>query len=573
MTEPGRIVQRPQNAALQLPSQLHPLLAQVYRARGIGGLDELDTGLDKLLPPDGLTGIAQAAALLLRAINEGWPICIVGDYDCDGATSTALALDFLPRFGAAKVDFVVPNRFDYGYGLTPPIVEMVQALRSQLIITVDNGISSVAGIAAARAAGIHTLVTDHHLAGEQLPAADVIVNPNQPGDGFPSKHLAGVGVLFYVLLALRKLMRDEGSFSAGQEPNLAAGLDLVALGTVADVVPLDHNNRILVEQGLRRLRAGRARPGIAALLEAAGRPPQYLAASDLGFALGPRLNAAGRLDDMSIGIRCLAARSMDEARPLAAQLQQLNSERRELEGQMRDHALAMVEGHRGHGVTVFDESWHEGVVGLVASRVKDQLHRPSFAFAPAQEAGLLKGSGRSVSGFHIRDALVAIDARYPGLIAKFGGHAMAAGLSLRASRLDEFRQAFEQIAQAQLSADQLQRQYLVDGAPGHEQLVLEAALALEQGGPWGQGFAEPQFEGEFTVAGLRIVGERHAKYRLRTDDGRLLDAIHFGGADVSAGSGRITTVYRLVVNRFRDRQTAELQLQEVWPQSPLHAQQ
>lgn len=569
MTEPARIVHRSQNAALQLPSQLHPLLAQVYRARGLGAVDELDTGLDKLLPPDSLKGIEQAAALLLRAISEGWAICIVGDYDCDGATSTALALDFLPRLGAAKVDFVVPNRFDYGYGLTPPIVEMVQALGSQLIITVDNGISSVAGVAAAKAAGLHTLVTDHHLAGEQLPAADVIVNPNQPGDDFPSKNLAGVGVLFYVLLALRRALRDAGLFAAGQEPNLAEGLDLVALGTVADVVPLDHNNRVLVEQGLRRLRAGRARPGIAAMLEAAGKAPRYLAASDLGFSIGPRLNAAGRLDDMSIGIRCLAARSMDEARPLAAQLQQLNSERRELEGQMRDHALAMVEGNRAHGVTVFDESWHEGVVGLVASRVKDHLHRPSFAFAPAQEAGVLKGSGRSISGFHIRDALVAIDARHPGLISKFGGHAMAAGLSLQASRLDDFSQAFEQIAQAQLSSDQLQRQYLVDGTPGHELLALDAALALEAGGPWGQGFAEPQFEGEFSVAGLRIVGERHAKYRLHSDDGRLLDAIHFGGADASVSSGRIRAVYRLVVNRFRERENAELQLLEVWPQQPV----
>lgn len=557
---------RPLATDLQLPDELHPVLRRVYQGRGLGSARELDYQLSALLAPQQLYGADQAAALLAEAIAGNWKILIVGDYDCDGATSTALALDLLAQLGARQVDFIVPNRFVDGYGLTPSIVAQAQARDTQLIVTVDNGISSVAGVAAAREAGIRTLITDHHLPGDELPAADVIVNPNQPACGFPSKNMAGVGVMFYVLLALRQLLREQGEFERRAEPNLATGLDLVALGTVADVVRLDHNNRVLVEQGLRRMRAGHVRPGIRAMLELAKRSLPQLQASDLGFAVGPRLNAAGRLDDMALGIRCLLSTDMEQARPLAAQLHQLNAERRELEQDMRDHALSLIEDDGSVGLTLYDESWHEGVVGLVAGRVKDQRHRPVFAFAPAQESGWLKGSGRSISGLHIRDALATMAAREPGLLERFGGHAMAAGLSLPLSHLDRFRAAFDKVCREQLEPAQLDRSFAVDGCLAAEELNLDCALALESGGPWGQAFEEPSFEGEFVVEDMRVVGDRHAKYRLVTEAGSRLAAIHFGGADSSVSSGRVQLVYRLVVNRFRDAMNAELQILELWPQ-------
>lgn len=561
----ARIVQRTAARAVSLPENLHPVLARVYRNRGIGTAAELETGLDRLNAPDTLLGAGAAAELLAEIIAAGRPIVIVGDYDCDGATSTALAMEFLSRLGARQVDFIVPNRFVDGYGLSPPIVEQARAMGAGLIVTVDNGISSIEGVAAARAYGIRTLITDHHLPGPELPAADVIVNPNQPGCGFPSKHLAGVGVMFYVLLALRRHLRAQGRFRDQPEPNLAEGLDLVALGTVADVVRLDHGNRILVEQGLRRMRAGHVRPGIRAMLELANRSLPHLQASDLGFAVGPRLNAAGRLEDMAVGIRCLCSRDPGQARALASHLHQLNAERRELEQDMRDHALSLVAGSDAVGLSLYDASWHEGVVGLVAGRVKDHCHRPTFAFAPAQEAGWLKGSGRSIPGLHIRDALVTMANREPGLLERFGGHAMAAGLSLPLSSLDRFREAFDQVCRELLEPAALERVYAVDGSLSDEELVLETALALEAGGPWGQAFEEPLFEGSFQVRGLRVVGERHAKYSLALPGGRRIEAIHFGGADSATSSGAMQAVYRLVVNRFRDRVTPELQLLEQWP--------
>lgn len=561
----ARIVHRQPASGAALPSDLHPVLARVYRNRGIAEPEALDTGLAGLPAPEQLKGSEQAAELLWRVIQAGETLVIVGDYDCDGATSTALALDFLPRLGAARVEFIVPNRFVDGYGLSPAIVQQAKALGAGLIITVDNGISSHAGVTAARAEGIRTLITDHHLPGDVLPDADVIVNPNQPGCSFPSKNLAGVGVMFYVLMALRRLMRRRGAFEDRKAPNLAAGLDLVALGTVADVVRLDHVNRILVEQGLRRMRAGHLRPGIRAMLELAKRPLANLQASDLGFAVGPRLNAAGRLDDMAVGIHCLGSRDPAQARGLASQLHQLNAERRDLEQDMRDHALSMVRADEQVGLCLYDPSWHEGVVGLVAGRVKDHFNRPVFAFAPAQEAGWLKGSGRSIPGLHIRDALVTLANRNPGLLERFGGHAMAAGLSLPVDQLPRFAEAFDALCRELISPEALERVYLVDGCLDDDQLALDTALALESGGPWGQAFEEPCFEGVFEVAGLRVVGERHAKYSLRSGSGQRIEAIHFGGADMAQSSGRIQAVYRLVVNRFRDAENAELQLLAQWP--------
>ena len=566
MSDPAaRIEHRQPVTDAALPPELHPVLARVYRNRGVVETGALDTGLTKLPPPERLKGSEQAAELIGSVIQAGETIVVVGDYDCDGATSTALALDFLPKLGAARVEFIVPNRFVDGYGLSPSIARQAKALGAGLIITVDNGISSHAGVAAAREHGIRTLITDHHLPGDVLPNADVIVNPNQPGCTFPSKHLAGVGVMFYVLMALRRLMRDRGAFESRKPPNLAAGLDLVALGTVADVVQLDHTNRILVEQGLRRMRAGHLRPGIRAMLDLAKRPLANLQASDLGFAVGPRLNAAGRLDDMAVGIRCLCSRDPAQARGLASQLHQLNAERRELEQEMRDHALSMVQSEDRVGLCLYDESWHEGVVGLVAGRVKDHFNRPTFAFAPAQEDGWLKGSGRSIPGLHIRDTLVTLASRHPGLLERFGGHAMAAGLSLPVAELKRFAQAFDALCRELIPATALERVYLVDGCLDDEHLAVDTARALESGGPWGQAFEEPSFEGVFQVAGMRVVGERHAKYSLRSPGGRRIEAIHFGGADVAKTSGQIQAVYRLVVNRFRDAENAELQLLAQWP--------
>ncbi len=544
-----------------LPSTLHPVLRRIYASRGVE-IQQLHCELKSMLPPGALRGMGRACELLEAALRAQRKIVIAGDYDADGATGTALAILGLKALGASDVGYVVPDRFRMGYGLSPALAEMAAALGAQVLITVDNGIASVAGVARAKELGMQVIVTDHHLAGAELPLADAIVNPNQGGCEFPSKHLAGVGVMFYLLIALRAHLREAGWFKERPEPQLSEFLDLVALGTVADVVRLDYNNRVLVQQGLMRIRAGRARPGIYALLEVAGRSPARLSASDLGFVVGPRINAAGRLEDIRTGIECLLASTPEAAQPLARQLDQFNRDRRELEAQMRDEALVMIEGDDSTGVCLFDPDWHEGVVGLIASRVKDKLHRPTFAFARAQDAGLLKGSGRSIAGLHLRDALAAIDARRPGLLQRFGGHAMAAGLSLRESDLDEFGELFDEVCRQQLDELALARVRETDGELDGAELHIDTARALETAGPWGQGFPEPLFEGAFTVQGARVVGERHVKYRLIIGNG-WVDAIHFNGVEQLCPAGSVRLLYQLVVNRYRDAESLELQVSDL----------
>jgi single-stranded-DNA-specific exonuclease len=560
------IRRRPPGDATALPAELHPVLRRVYAARGAVVADDLSTDPARLHPPSALRGIDAACELLADAIANGRRIVVAGDYDADGATATAVAILGLRMLGARSLDYVVPNRFTMGYGLSPALVELALARGAQLIVTVDNGIASLAGVAAANSAGVPVLVTDHHLAGPELPAAAAIVNPNLPGCDFPSKHLAGVGVMFYTLLALRARLRAQGAFAAAREPNLAELLDLVALGTVADVVRLDRNNRILVAQGIARIRAGRTRPGLLALLECSGRAAGNVRSADLGFVLGPRLNAAGRLDDMRAGIECLLAPDADAARPLARSLDALNRERRGIEAQMRDEALERVADNDAVGVALFDESWHEGVVGLVASRVKDRLHRPVIAFARASEPGLLKGSGRSIATLHLRDALAAVDAAHPGLILRFGGHAMAAGLSLAEDRLEEFSARFDEVCRASLDAAALEQIIETDGELSPEELNVDTAHALEDGGPWGQGFPEPLFEGEFEVREARPIGadSRHVRYRL--ESGRMLiDAVDFGGAERAVTDGCVRVLYRLAVNRYNGRfggtEAAELRIE------------
>lgn len=545
-----------------LPAQLHPVLRRVYAARGVVA-DDLALEPSALLPPTDLKGLSEAALLVADAIQAGEGIVISGDYDADGATGTAVGVLGLRALGAAQVDYVVPDRFRMGYGLSPALAELAAQTGAGLLLTVDSGISSIAGVARAQELGLSVVVTDHHLPGETLPAADAIVNPNQPGCGFASKALAGVGAMFYLLLGVRAELRQRSHFAQGAEPPLQALLDLVALGTVADVVPLDHNNRILVEQGLRRMRAARARPGIRALLAVAGRDPARLSASDLGFALGPRINAAGRLDDIRLGIECLLAEDEAQAMEMARTLDRLNRERREIQTQMHDDAIELLDELPADavGLSLFHPEWHEGVVGLVASKVKEQWHRPVFAFAPSQTPGELKGSGRSIPGLHLRDVLVAVDAQTPGLILRFGGHAMAAGLSLDEARLEEFRAAFDAQCRTLLSADALQRVIETDGPLEGAELSLETAHALECAGPWGQLFPEPVFDNVFEVAGMRPVGAdgSHIKYRLKTEAG-LVDAIDFGGAERACERGRVRVAYVPAVNRYQGRESLDLRI-------------
>ena len=560
-----RIRRRPPGDPDALPASLPPVLRRVLAARGVG-IESLALDLKDLLPPSLLVGIQAAAELLADTLQRGESIVVAGDYDADGATGTALAVLGLRALGAPQVHYVVPDRFVMGYGLSPALAERAAQTGASLLVTVDSGITSVAGVAQARRLGLRVLITDHHLAGAELPAADVIVNPNQPGCPFPSKHLAGVGVMFYVLLALRARLRERGMFASGGEPNLSEFLDLVAVGTVADVVKLDHNNRVLVEQGLRRIRAGRTRPGIEALLQVAGREASRLSAQDLGFVLGPRINAAGRLDDIRAGIECLLAPDLASALPLARALDQFNRSRREIESQMREDALQLVADDDSVGVCLYREDWHEGVVGIVAGRMKERLHRPVIAFARAQEGGMLKGSGRSIAGFHLRDALVAVDAAAPGLIERFGGHAMAAGLSLREDALTEFRRRFDAECRARLDAAVLEHRLDSDGALADEELNLDTALLIEGAGPWGQGYPEPLFENDFEVVEARPVGSEgaHIKYRLRHASG-LCSAIDFNGAERMAARGRVRCAYRLAVNRYQGRESADLQIQALQP--------
>ncbi|MBI2379803.1 MAG: single-stranded-DNA-specific exonuclease RecJ [Gammaproteobacteria bacterium] len=546
----------------------HPVLRRVYAARGVDAADELELGLAGLLPYSLLSGMDAAVDLLERALRDRQRMLIVGDFDADGATSTALACLVLRGLGA-QVDYLVPNRFEYGYGLTPEIVEVAAGMHPDLLITVDNGISSLAGVAAAKALGMRVLVTDHHLPGAELPEADAIVNPNQPGCAFPSKALAGVGVMFYVLLALRARLRERGWFAENglPEPNLAEYLDLVALGTVADVVPLDRNNRILVAQGLARIRAGRCRPGISALLSVGKRERARVGATDLGFTLGPRLNAAGRLDDMSAGIECLLCAHPDRALTMAAELDALNAERKDIESGMQAEAFAALDrvlpglaGELPAGLALFERDWHQGVVGILAARVKDRYHRPTICFTEVGE-GELKGSARSVPGVHIRDALDWVAARRPGLLTKFGGHAMAAGLSLREADLPAFRTAFAEAVLAQLDGRELVAEIWSDGELQAEELGIELAEILRAAGPWGQHFPEPTFDGQFLVRGQRVLADKHLKLQLaHPDTGLLLDAIAFNAAPewLKGLPERVQLVYKLDVNEWRGERKLQL---------------
>ena len=560
MRDALKIVRRPEGPAGQWDAATLPLLRRIYAARGVCSAEQAQPKLAQLHAPDLLGGMHAAVQLLAAAIASGRRILVVGDFDCDGATACAVGVRGLRLLGARDVVHAVPNRMVHGYGLSPSLVAELAALQPDLLVTVDHGIACHAGVAAAKALGWQVLVTDHHLPGEQLPAADAIVDPNLDGDAFPSKALAGVGVIFYVLMALRRHLREAGAFADGKGPDLTPLLDLVAVGTVADLVALDDNNRALVAAGLRRLRAGQGCVGLRALIEASGRDPRRLAASDIGFALGPRLNAAGRLEDMALGIELLLTEDPAQAREIAALLEEINAERRAVQQTMTDDAelavsRVLLDGNGGHPVAacLFDAQWHPGVVGLVASKMKDRLHRPVIAFAPAEPgAQALRGSARSIPGFHIRDALAAVDARHPGLIDRFGGHAMAAGLSLPLARLEAFRAAFEQQVLATLDPALLQQQLLSDGELSVAELDFRHAEALRLAGPWGQGFPEPLFDGHFEVAQWRVLKERHLKLELRLPGmAGTLNAIHFGGWSGAAPGRQVHLAYRLVGDDYR----------------------
>jgi len=562
------ISRRPPGESGNLPADLHPVLQRIYLARHVTTAQELEQSLDQLIPPAQLKGIDQASALLADALRRQRRILIVADFDADGATSCALALRALRSLGARDVRYLVPNRFEYGYGLTPEIVALALQQSPELIITVDNGISSLEGVAEARRHGIDVLVTDHHLPGAALPMATVIVNPNQPNDSFPSKNLAGVGVIFYVMLALRAHLRESGWFAQQNipEPNLARLLDLVALGTVADVVPLDVNNRILVAQGLKRIDQGNPCAGIAALLRVAGRSPQRVTAMDLGYVVGPRLNAAGRLTDMSLGIECLLTDDPAPAQDMAGKLDALNRERRTIEATMQEQALAAIASLHldmatlPRGLCLFDESWHQGVIGLVAARIKEHTHRPVIAFAPVSDSEI-KGSARSVPGLHIRDALDAVAARHPHLLSRFGGHAMAAGLTLLRAHLEAFREAFDEEVSRHLSDSDLQGKIISDGELTGEELSLPVAELLRAAGPWGQGFPEPVFDGCFDVVSQRVVGEKHLKLTLRAPHhAKALEAIAFNSVreGQAVTYSRIRTAYKLDVNEYQGYRSLQL---------------
>ena len=554
----SRIVNRPVPLPVQdrlVREGVHPVLARILAARGVAGRTDLDDALAGLLPPESMLGAGRAAELLADAIAAGKRLVIVADYDCDGATACAVGVRSLRAFGA-DCAWLVPNRFKTGYGLTPEVVAQAAKLAPQVIITVDNGIASADGVEAARALGIEVIVTDHHLPGAALPRAAAIVDPNQPGCGFASKNLAGVGVMFYVMLMLRAEMRRRGAFASREEPNLGALLDLVALGTVADVVPLDHNNRILVAQGLKRIRAGRMQPGMRALFAVAGREPARAGSFDLGFMLGPRLNAAGRLDDMSLGIECLVTDDYARALAIARSLDDLNRERRSIEAGMQAQAESVLEslavGDTGT-ISLFDPGWHQGVIGILAGRLKDRYHRPVFAFAPG-DAGEIKGSGRSIRGLHLRDALDRVAKREPDLILRFGGHAAAAGLTLRSEHFERFSAAFERAVRELVPPEALARVIETDGSLETAYLNLDLARLLEAQ-IWGQGFPQPLFRDDFQVVNQRIVGERHLKLRLARG-GRTLEAMRFNS--LAPLPGGVQAAYRLAVNEYNGAQSLQL---------------
>ncbi|GMR07145.1 MAG: single-stranded-DNA-specific exonuclease RecJ [Gammaproteobacteria bacterium] len=585
-----RIVRRESYPGDLLGEDIHPILARIYAARNLTNIAELDRGLEKLIPYTTLKDVDAAVELLCDAVIHQQNILILADFDVDGATSCTVALRALRMMGAAHASYLVPNRFEYGYGLTPEIAVVASKYKPDLLVTVDNGISSIDGIAVAKSHGMKVLVTDHHLQGARLPDADAIVNPNQKGDEFPSKMLAGVGVIFYVMLALRARLKGSGWFDSNNAsiPNLATLLDLVALGTVADVVPLDANNRILVEQGLRRIRAGQCCPGITALLKIARRNPQRLVAADMGFAIAPRLNAAGRLDDMSLGIECLLSNDQTAADQLAAQLDELNQQRRQIESKMQYQAIDIIESlHLDDdnkppvALCLYDDRWHQGVIGILASRIKERLHRPVIAFARAGRTGgandandngedsdEIKGSARSIPGLHIRDALDAVASRYPALLNKFGGHAMAAGMTIRAKDLTAFTRAFQEEVSRTIAPESLQGIILSDGELGADELSLVFAEGLRRGGPWGQGFPEPIFDGHFQIVDRRIVGEKHLKMLLRAANSeQCIDAIAFNivDRDWPRDTREVEIAYRLDVNEYRGVLSPQLIIEQVTP--------
>lgn len=576
MTLQTQLRRREAATGVELPADLSPLLRRLYLARGVKESQELERSVRGMLPYQQLDGIDTAVALLQKALAERLRIIIVGDFDADGATSTALTLLSLRSMGCGNLDYLVPNRFEDGYGLSPEVVQQAASRGAELILTVDNGISSHAGVTLAHEKGIQVLVTDHHLPGETLPDAEAIINPNLVGCEFPSKSLAGVGVAFYLMLALRSALRDSGWFEQNglAIPNLAEHLDLVALGTVADVVPLDANNRIMVYQGLNRIRAGKCRAGIRALLEVAGREARTLCASDLGFALGPRLNAAGRLDDMSVGVALLLSEDIGQARALASDLDALNQTRREIEQGMQVEALALCDKLERStdalpfGLAMYHPEWHQGVVGILASRLKERFNRPVIAFAPAGD-GILKGSGRSIAGLHMRDALERLDTLNPGLMMKFGGHAMAAGLSLEESKFDEFRDKFAELVGEWLDPSHLEGVVWSDGELSAHELTIDTAEMLRDGGPWGQAFPEPTFDGTFRILQQKLLKERHLKLMIEpVGGGPLLDGIAFNIDPTFWPDSSIREVqlaYRLDINEFRGNRSVQLIIEHLWP--------
>jgi len=559
----------------QLDASTHPVVRRILLARGVGSAQTLSLDLRNMLLPERLSGVQSAAQLVADSVMQNQSILIVGDFDADGATGTAVAMSCLQAMGASRVGFRVPNRFEFGYGLTVPLVETLADDPPDLLITVDSGISCNQGVARAQALGCRVIVTDHHLPGKIIPSADAIVNPNLQGDEFPSKAMAGVGVVFYLMSVVRQVLRDSGWFNlARKEPAMAPFLDLVALGTVADLVPLDHNNRILVRQGLERIRRGLAHPGLMALLRLGKRDYRFVTASDLGFAAGPRLNAAGRLEDMATGIRCLLSTDHAEAMQLAGQLDELNQQRKGMQDQMQSEAMEQVdellrslEGQAlPPALCLYDASWHQGIVGLVASRVKDAVHRPVFAFAPESEgAPVLKGSARSVKGLHIRDVLAYVDARAPGLMKAFGGHAMAAGLTLASDALAQFERKLGEAIEVILDGAELQAEVWTDGPLPASDLSLDMALQLENLGPWGQRFPEPLFDGHFDVIDQRVVGGSHLKMIVRPLDGaEEIDAIAFNRmpADLPE-TGPARLLYHLGVNRWRNEESCQLMVERI----------
>ena len=556
-----------------LSSDLHPVIDRIYRGRNIANLDDLENGLKGLTHFNVLKGMPQAAQILANAVVQNKRIIIVGDFDADGATSTSVCILALRAMGYHNVDFLVPNRFDFGYGLSVPIVDEAAKQGAEVIVTVDNGISCIDGVTHAKSLGMQVVVTDHHLPGDVLPPADAIVNPNQPGCEFPSKNLAGVGVAFYIMLALKAELQQQGHFErAGlAPPNLASLLDIVAVGTVADVVVLDKNNRILVHQGLQRIRAGKCRPGIKALVEVANRDCAHLTSTDLGFVVGPRLNAAGRLDDMSQGIACLLEDETIQARMIAAELDALNKERREIETGMKAQAetvleqMALDEGDMPSALVVYREDFHQGVIGIVAGRLKEKYLKPVIAFAH-QDDEIIKGSARSIPGVHIRDVLDEVNTRYPGVIEKFGGHAMAAGLSLPVAKLQDFERAFVDIARAHMAKLDGNHALLSDGDLSSKELCLPFAHLLHQAGPFGQGFESPLFDGEFALLDQRLVGQKHLKMVLKSDGANEVDAIAFN-VDLKSWPNamvkRVHIAYRLDINVFRGQETVQLIVEQI----------